>query len=206
MLGIWLAETEGAKFWLSVLTELQNRGVEQILIACVDGLSGFPDAIHTAFPAAKIQLCIIHMVRNSLKFVPWKDYKEITTDLKRIYQSATEQEACIELDNFAEKWDDKYPGISKSWRNNWPNLITFFDYPPDIKKAIYTTNAIESLNSVIRKSIKTRKLFPNDSSAVKVVYLAIQSASKKWTMPIRNWKPAMNRFMIEFEEQLTPYV
>ena len=206
LLGIWIAETEGAKFWLSVLTELQNRGVEQILIACVDGLSGFPDAIHTAFPAAKIQLCIIHMVRNSLKFVPWKDYKEITTDLKRIYQSATEQEACIELDNFAEKWDDKYPGISKSWRNNWPNLITFFDYPPDIKKVIYTTNAIESLNSVIRKSIKTRKLFPNDNSAIKVVYLAIQSASKKWTMPIRNWKPAMNRFMIEFEEQLTPYV
>ncbi len=141
LLGIWIAETEGAKFWLSVLTELQNRGVEQILIACVDGLSGFPDAIHTAFPAAKIQLCIIHMVRNSLKYVPWKDYKEITADLKRIYQSATEQEACIELDYFAEKWDEKYPGISKSWRNNWPNLITFFDYPPDIKKAIYTTNA-----------------------------------------------------------------
>ena len=206
LLGIWIAETEGAKFWLSVLTELQNRGVEQVLIACVDGLSGFPDAIHTAFPAAKIQLCIIHMVRNSLKFVPWKDYKEITADLKKIYQSATEQEGCLELDNFAEKWDEKYPGISKSWRNNWPNLITFFDYPPDIKKAIYTTNAIESLNSVIRKSIKTRKLFPNDNSAIKVIYLAIQSASKKWTMPIRNWKPAMNRFMIEFEEQLTPYV
>jgi len=206
LLGIWIAETEGAKFWLSVLTELQNRGVEQILIACVDGLTGFPDAIHTAFPAAKIQLCILHMVRNSLKFVPWKDYKQITTDLKRIYQSATEQEACIELDCFAEKWDDKYPGISKSWRNNWPNLITFFDYPPDIKKVIYTTNAIESLNSVIRKSIKTRKLFPNDNSAIKVVYLAIQSASKKWTMPIKNWKPAMNRFMIEFEEQLAPYV
>ena len=164
LLGIWIAETEGAKFWLSVLTELQNRGVEQVLIACVDGLSGFPDAIHTAFPAAKIQLCIIHMVRNSLKFVPWKDYKEITADLKKIYQSATEQEGCLELDNFAEKWDEKYPGISKSWRNNWPNLITFFDYPPDIKKAIYTTNAIESLNSVIRKSIKTRKLFPLDSS------------------------------------------
>lgn len=206
LLGIWIAETEGAKFWLSVLTELQNRGVEQILIACVDGLSGFPDAIHTAFPETKIQLCILHMVRNSLKFVPWKDYKKITADLKRIYQSATEQEACSELDNFAEKWDEKYPSISKSWRNNWPNLITFFDYPPDIKKAIYTTNAIESLNSVIRKSIKTKKLFPNDDSAMKIIYLAIQSASKKWTMPIRNWKPAMNRFMIEFEEQLAPYV
>lgn len=206
LLGIWIAETEGAKFWLSVLTELQNRGVEQILIACVDGLSGFPDAIHTAFPDAKIQLCIVHMVRNSLKFVSWKDYKTITSDLKRIYQSATEQEACIELDNFGEKWDGKYPGISKSWRNNWPNLITLFDYPPDIKKVIYTTNAIESLNSVIRKSVKTRKLFPSDNAALKVVYLAIRSASKKWTMPIRNWKPAMNRFMIEFEEQLAPYV
>ncbi len=206
LLGIWIAETEGAKFWLSVLTELQNRGVEQILIACVDGLSGFPDAINTAFPDAKIQLCIVHMVRNSLRYVPWKDYKAVTTDLKRIYQSATEQEASMELDQFADKWDDKYPQISKSWRNNWPNLITFFDYPPDIKKVIYTTNAIESLNSVIRKSVKTKKLFPSDTSALKIVYLAIQSASRKWTMPIRNWKPAMNRFMIEFEEQLAPYI
>ncbi len=206
LLGIWLAETEGAKFWLSVLTELQNRGVEQILIACVDGLSGFPDAIHAAFPEAKIQLCIIHMVRNSLKYVPWKDYKAVTAGLKRIYQSSSEQEASVELENFAAEWDSKYPQISKSWRNHWPNLITFFDYPQDIKKAIYTTNAIESLNSVIRKSIKTRKLFPNDASATKVIYLAIQAASKKWTMPIRNWKLAMNRFMIEFEEQLAPYV
>jgi putative transposase len=206
LLGIWFAETEGAKFWLSVLTELQNRGVEQILIACVDGLSGFPDAIHTAFPEAKIQLCIIHMVRNSLRYVSWKDYKAVTAGLKRIYQSASEQEAAAELEDFAVTWDDKYPQISKSWRNHWPNLITFFDYPPDIKKAIYTTNAIESLNSVIRKSIKTRKLFPNDASATKVIYLAIQAASKKWTMPIRNWKLAMNRFMIEFEEQLAPYI
>ena len=206
LLGIWLSETEGAKFWLSVLTELQNRGVEQILIACVDGLSGFPDAIHTAFPEAKIQLCIIHMVRNSLKYVPWKDYKAITAGLKRIYQSASEQEASAELEGFAATWDGKYPQISKSWRNHWPNLITFFDYPQDIKKAIYTTNAIESLNSVIRKSIKTRKLFPSDASATKVIYLATQAASKKWTMPIRNWKLAMNRFMIEFEEQLAPYV
>ena len=200
LLGIWLAETEGAKFWLSVLTELQNRGVEQILIACVDGLSGFPDAINTAFPDAKIQLCIIHMVRNSLKYVVWKDYKAVTADLKRIYQSLTEEEAHRELDQFAQTWDEKYPQISKSWRNHWPNLITLFHYPQDIRKAIYTTNAIESLNSVIRKSVKTRKLFPSDESATKVVFLAIQAASKKWTMPIQNWKLAMNRFMVEFEE------
>jgi len=206
LLGIWIAETEGAKFWLSVLTELQNRGVEQILIACVDGLSGFPDAINTAFPDAKIQLCIIHMVRNSMKYVVWKDYKAVTTDLKRVYQSPTEEVARSELDNFAQTWDEKYPQISRSWNNHWPNLITFFDYPKDIRKAIYTTNAIESLNSVIRKSVKTRKLFPSDEAAMKVVFLAVQAASKKWTMPIQNWKLAMNRFMIEFEEQLTPYL
>jgi len=206
LLGIWIAETEGAKFWLSVLTELQNRGVEQILIACVDGLSGFPDAINTAFPDAKIQLCIIHMVRNSMKYVVWKDYKAVTAGLKRIYQSPTEEIARTELEKFAQTWDEKYPQISRSWNNHWPNLITFFDYPKDIRKAIYTTNAIESLNSVIRKSVKTRKLFPNDEAAMKVVFLAVQSASKKWTMPIQNWKLAMNRFMIEFEEQLTPYL
>ena len=206
LLGLWMSETEGAKFWLSVLTELQTRGIEHILIACIDGLSGFPDAIQTVYPDAKIQLCIVHMVRNSLKYVSYKDYKAVTADLKKIYRSATEQEATLELDRFAKTWDQKHPQISKSWRNNWPNLITLFDYPDDIRKVIYTTNAIESLNSVIRKSVKTRKLFPNDASATKVVYLAIQAASKKWTMPIRNWKAAMNRFMIEFEEQLSPYV
>ena len=146
------------------------------------------------------------MIRNSLKFVPWKDYKAVTADLKRIYSSATEQEGSLELDRFSETWDHKYPQISKSWRKHWPNLITFFDFPGDIRKVIYTTNAIESLNSVIRKSVKTRKLFPSDDSATKVVYLAIQAASKKWTMPIHNWKQAMNHFMIEFEEQLAPHV
>ena len=206
LLGLWLAETEGAKFWLGVLTELQNRGVRDILIACVDGLKGFPDAINTVYPQTQIQLCIVHMVRNSVKFVPWKDYKPVTADLKQIYQSVTEEEALLALDQFAERWDDKYPQISKSWRACWANLNTLFNYPPDIRRAIYTTNAIESLNSVIRKSIKKRKLFPSDDSAKKVVYLAIQNASKKWTMPIRNWKPALNRFMIEFEERLTDYV
>jgi putative transposase len=206
LLGMWISENEGAKFWLSVLTDLKNRGVKHMLIACVDGLKGFPDAINSTFPNAKIQLCIVHMVRNSLKFVPWKDYKEVVADLKNIYQSVTEREASMELDNFAEKWDEKYPQISKSWRSNWENLITIFDYPADIRKVIYTTNAIESLNSVIRKSVKTRKVFPNDDAALKVIYLAVEAASKKWTMPIRNWKPALNRFMIEFEEQLAPHI
>ena len=170
------------------------------------GLSGFPDAINTVYPAAKVQLCIVHMVRNSLKYVSWKDYKAVTSDLKQIYRSVTEEEALAELDKFASTWDEKYPQISKSWRAHWPNLITFFSYPPDIRKVIYTTNAVESLNSVIRKSVKTRKLFPSDESAMKVIFLAIQSASKKWTMSIQNWKPAMNHFMIVFEEQLAPYV
>ena len=206
LLGLWVSENEGAKFWLSVLTDLQNRGVKHIFIACVDGLKGFPEAINATFPETKVQLCIVHMVRHSLKFVPWKDYREVTADLKRIYQSVSEEEAALELDGFAEKWDDNYPQISKSWRANWPNLITLFDYPQDIRKVIYTTNAIESLNSVIRKSVKTRKVFPNDNAAMKVIYLAVEAASKKWTMPIRDWKAALNRFMIEFEEQLTPHV
>lgn len=206
LLGLWMSENEGAKFWLSVLTDLQNRGVKHMLITCVDGLKGFPEAINATYPDAKIQLCIVHMVRNSIKFVPWKDYKELTADLKHIYQSATAQEAGLELDNFSSKWDGKYPQISKSWRLNWENLVTFFDYPADIRKVIYTTNAIESLNSVIRKSVKTRKVFPSDDAALKVIYLAVEAASKKWTMPIRNWKPALNRFMIEFEEQLAPHI
>jgi len=206
LLGMWLSENEGAKFWLNVLTELQNRGVKDILIACVDGLKGFPDAINTAFPDTQIQLCIVHMVRNSMKFVPWKDYKAVTRDLKQIYQSATEEEALLTLEEFAERWDEKYPQISKSWHSHWENLNTLFNYPPDIRKAIYTTNAIESLNSVIRKATKKRKLFPTDDSAKKVIYLAIREASKKWTMPIRNWKPALNRFIIEFEDRLTDYI
>lgn len=206
LLGLWLSENEGAKFWLNVLTELQNRGVKDILIACVDGLKGFPDAINTVYPDTQIQLCIVHMVRNSIKYVPWKDYKAVTADLKRIYQSVTEEEALLALEQFAEQWDAKYPQISRSWRAHWHNLNTLFNYSEDIRKAIYTTNAIESLNSVIRKAIKKRKLFPSDDSAKKVIYLAILDASKKWTMPIRNWKTALNRFMIEFEDRLSDYI
>ena len=206
LLGMWLSENEGAKFWLNVLTELQNRGVKDILIACVDGLKGFPDAINTAFPDTQIQLCIVHMVRNSIKYVPWKDYKPVTADLKLIYQAVTEEEALLALERFSERWDAKYPQISRSWRAHWDNLNTLFNYPEDIRRAIYTTNAIESLNSVIRKAIKKRKLFPSDDSAKKVIYLAIQQAAKKWTMPIRNWKPALNRFMILFEDRIADYI
>lgn len=206
LLGMWISENEGAKFWLNVLTELKNRGLQDILIACVDGLKGFPDAINSAYPNTRIQLCIVHMVRNSVRYVPWKDYKAVTADLKRIYQSATEDEALLALDQFSVRWDEKYPQISRSWRSHWHNLNTLFSYPPEIRKAIYTTNAIESLNSVIRKAIKKRKLFPTDDSAKKVVFLAIMDASKKWTMPIRNWKAALNHFMIEFDERLSDYV
>ena len=180
LLGLWLAETEGSKFWLSVLTELQNRGVKDILLACVDGLKGSPDAIASAYPQTQIQLCIVHMVRNSLKFVPWKDYKAVTTDLKKIYPSATEEQAL--------------------------GALQAFEYPPQIRKAIYTTHAIESLNSVIRKATKRRKVFPADDSARKVLYLAIQEASKKWSMPIRDWKPALNRFMILFEDRVAQFI
>lgn len=205
-LGLWVSEKEGAKFWLTVLTELQERGLQDILIACVDGLTGFPDAIHTVYPETRIQLCIVHMVRNSLKYVTWKNRKEVAADLKRIYHSLDADEAARELEAFAARWDDQYPTIAKSWRRHWENLITLFDFPQEIRKVIYTTNAIESLNSVIRKSIKKRKVFPHDNSAFKVVYLAIEQASKKWTMPIRDWKPALNRFMIEFEGRLEAYV
>lgn len=203
LLGMWLSETEGAKFWLAVLTELQNRGVQDIIIAAVDGLTGFPEAINTVYPKAQVQLCIVHMVRNSLKYVSYKDRKAVAADLKRIYQAITVEEAAMELKDFAQKWDTRYPSIAKSWESRWENVIPIFNYPHDIRKIIYTTNAIESLNSVIRKAIKNRRIFPNDTSAFKVVFLAIQKASEKWTMPIRNWKPAMNRFLIEYEDRFS---
>lgn len=205
LLGLWMSENEGAKFWLSVLTELKNRGVQDILIACVDGLKGFPDAIAAEYPETRIQLCIVHMVRNSLKYVSWKDYKAVTADLKRIYQASTEEQALAELDRFGQQWNAQYPQISKSWTTHWANLRTLFEYPPEIRKAIYTTNAIESLNSVIRSATTRRKLFPSDESALKVIYLATSQAAKKWTMPIQNWRLALNRFMIEFGERIEKY-
>jgi putative transposase len=202
LLGLWISDNEGAKFWLGVMTELNNRGVKDIFIACVDGLKGFPEAIETVFPDTKVQLCIVHMVRSSLRYVSYKDRKAVASDLKEIYRSATEDEASLRLLEFAEKWDGKYPSISKSWQRNWEAIIPFFDYPEDIRKVIYTTNAIESLNRSLRKIIKNRGVFPNDDSLFKLLYLALRNISKKWTMPIRNWNAAMNRFSIEYEERL----
>lgn len=198
LLGLWISENEGAKFWLSVLTDLQNRGTKDVYIFCVDGLTGFPDAIQATFPKSKIQLCIVHMVRNALRYVPAKDMKAVAQDLKAIYNAPTVKIAEQALDEFTEKWSAKYPNIEKSWRSKWDNLIAIFDYPDEIRKVIYTTNAIESLNSVIRKAVRNRKIFPNDDSALKLIYLAVNRASRKWTMPIRNWKPALNRFAIEY--------
>ena len=202
LLGMWISENEGAKFWLSVLTELKNRGLEDILIACVDGLSGFPEAIEAVYPKTQVQLCIVHMVRNSLKYVGWKDRKVLASDLKKIYAATTAEEAEAALSNFAEKWDKQYPHISQSWLNHWENVIPFFAYPADIRKAIYTTNAIESLNMSLRNVIKRKRVFPNDASIFKIIYLSIEHISKKWTMPIRNWKQAMNWFMIEFGDRM----
>lgn len=206
LLGLWIAENEGARFWVNVLTELKNRGLNDILIACVDGLKGFPDAINAVYPDTKIQLCIVHMVRNSLRFVSWKDYKAVTADLKQVYQAPTEAMALTALAQFSKKWSGKYPLISKSWETNWANISTLFAYPEDIRKAIYTTNAIESLNSVIRRVIKKRNVFPTDDAVFKVVWLAIKDASKKWTMPIQNWRTAMNRFIIEFGDRLNDHL
>ena len=202
VLGMWIAQSEGAKFWLQVVTELKNRGLEDILIACVDGLKGFPEAIETVYPRTEVQLCIVHMVRHSLNFVGWKQRKEVAADLRNIYTAATESEAETRLDEFAEKWDAKFPMISKSWRANWGRVIPFFAHPPEIRKVIYTTNAIESLNSSLRKVTKTRSSFPNDEAVLKLLYLALRNIAKKWTMPIQNWKAALNRFAIIYEDRV----
>jgi len=202
LLGLWLSETEGAKFWLSCLTDLKNRGLNDIFIVCIDGLSGFAEAIRAAYPQTKVQLCIVHLVRAALKYVTFADSKPVAADLKKIYQSATVHEAEQALEDFAEVWGAKYPTIVKQWRLKWNDLITLFDFPPPIRKAIYTTNAIESINSVIRKFTRNRKQYPNADSALKLMYLAIHEASKRWTMPIRGWKAALNHFAIVFENRL----
>ena len=202
VLGLWIAQTEGAKFWLQVVTELKNRGVTDIFIACVDGLKGFPEAIESVFPQTEVQLCIVHMVRHSLKFVGWKQRKEVARDLKTIYTSATETEAEQRLDEFAAKWDAKFPMIAKSWRNNWTRVTPFFAHPPEIRKVIYTTNAIESLNMSLRKVTKARGSFPNDEAVFKLLYLALRNIAKKWTMPVHEWMAALNRFAIIYEHRL----
>jgi putative transposase len=202
LLGLWLGENEGAKFWLSCLTDLKNRGLRDILVACIDGLSGFPDAIRAAYPQATVQLCIVHLVRAALRYVSSDDSKPVVADLKKIYQAATVVEAEQALEAFAQAWDAKYPTIAKAWRAKWADIITLFDYPPAIRRVIYTTNAIESVNSVIRKFTRNRKIYPNEESALKIVYMAIREASRKWTMPIHHWKQALNHFAILFEGRI----
>lgn len=202
LLGIWIAQTEGAKFWLQVVTELKNRGVADIFIACVDGLKGFPEAIESVFPRTAIQLCIVHMVRYSLNYVSWKLRKDVAADLRAIYTAATSDEAERQLDAFDVKWGEAYPSISQSWRRNWTRITPFFDYPPEIRKVIYTTNAIESVNMSLRKVSKNRGSFPSDDAVLKLFYLALENISKKWTMPIRDWKAALNRFTIQFEDRM----
>lgn len=205
LLGLWLTENEGAKFWLGILTELKNRGLRDILIACVDGLKGFPEAIEAVYPQTAVQLCIVHMIRNSLKTVSWKDYKQVTTQLKTVYQAVNEQEALSNLDQFRQDWS-QYPRIADMWERNWARIATMFGYEGEIRRVIYTTNAIESLNSVIRKATTRHKMFPDDEAALKVAWLAIMGASRKWTMPIQNWKSALNRFCIEFGERVSAYL
>ena len=202
ILGLWIAQTEGAKFWLSVVTELKNRGVQDIFIACVDGLKGFPEAIETVYPHAIVQLCIVHMVRNSLNYVGWNKRKEVAADLRLVYSAATIDEAEHALADFEDKWNTAYPPIALSWRNNWQRIIPFFDYPPEIRRIIYTTNAIESVNMSLRKVSKNRGSFPNDEAVIKLYYLALSNIAKKWSMPLRDWKPALNRFTIQFNERM----
>jgi transposase-like protein len=202
LLGLWLSEAEGAKFWLSRLTDLKSRGLQDIFIACVDGLGGFPEAIRTAYPQANVQLCIVHLVRAALKYVTHKDRGVVAADLKKIYQSAAVAEAEAGLEKFAEGWGAKHPTVVKQWRQRWADIIALFDFPPAIRKAIYTTSVIESVNSVIRKLTRNRKQYPSAESALKLVYLAIHEASQRWVMPIVGWKAALNHFAIVFEDRL----
>jgi putative transposase len=202
VLGLWIAQSEGAKFWLQVVTDLKSRGVQDIFIACVDGLKGFPEAIESVFPQTDVQLCIVHLVRHSLNYVGWKERKTVAADLKLIYGAATETEAEQQLEEFARKWDAKFPTIAKSWRSNWARVIPFFAHPPEIRRVIYTTNAVESLNMSLRKVTKTRSSFPNDEAVLKLLYLALRNIAKKWTMPLVGWKAALNRFAIIYEGRL----
>lgn len=202
VLGLYISETEGANFWLQVLTDLSNRGVHDILIACVDGLKGFPEAIESIFPDTQVQLCVVHQIRNSLKYVGSKNQKEFMADLKRVYKAANKDLAAAELDNLEDKWNDKYPIVIKSWRNNWERLSQYFKYPEDIRRIIYTTNTIEAVHRQFRKLTKTKGAFPNHDSLLKLLYLGIQNAAKKWTMPIQNWSLTISQLAIFFEGRL----
>jgi putative transposase len=201
-LGLYFSDTESAKYWLAVMNELRNRGVEDILIFAVDNLTGISEAIEAAYPQAEIQKCIVHQIRNSLRFVPWKERKIVAADLRKIYTAATEEQGAKELDEFSHTWDEKYPYISKSWKSNWAELSTFFKYSPEIRKMIYTTNAIESFHRSLRKVTKNRSIFPSEDSCLKLMYLAIQDIEKKWTMAIRNWGKIYSQLMIHFEDRV----
>lgn len=203
LLGLWIAENEGAKYWQGIMTELSNRGVTDILIAAVDGLTGFGDAIHTVFPKTEVQLCIVHVVRSSLRFVPHKDRRVVAADLKTIYTAPTEEAALVSLDTFSQTWDEKYPMISKSWEARWTEIAPFLSYPQEIRRVMYTTNAIESVNSSLRKVTKNRLAFPTTEAAMKLCFMAIQNIEKKWTMPIKNWSQALNYLAIKFEGRVS---
>jgi len=205
VLGMWVGENESAKFWLLILNEIKNRGVEDILITCVDGLTGFDNAINAVYPQTEIQQCIIHQIRNSTKFVSYKDIKELMIDLKKVYQAASEDTALYELDNFEEKWNKKYPKISSSWRDNWVKLSTYFKYPQEVRKLIYTTNAIEAFNRQLRKVTKNKGVFPTDDSLIKMLYLAMIDITKKWTGKRQDWTVIHSHLAIYFEERLKKF-
>jgi len=201
-LGMWLSETEGAKFWLTVFNELKSRGLQDCFIACVDGLKGLPDAIEAVYPQTRVQLCIVHQVRNSLKYVSWKDRKAVAASLRLIYTAPSEDAARAALTAFGNQWGTQYSAIVPSWENNWDRLTPFFDYPPEIRKVVYTTNAIESLNYSLRKVIKGRGAFPHDEAIRKLLYLGLRNVAKKWTMPVRDWKAALNQFIILYGDRV----
>jgi putative transposase len=202
VLGLWIEQNEGAKFWLKVINELKNRGVRDILIACCDGLKGFPEAIETVFPEAVVQTCIVHMIRNSARFVSYKDRKELVRDLKPIYAAANREQAENSLTDFEDKWGKRYPMIGASWRSNWERVVPFLDFPPEIRKIIYTTNAIESLNSSMRKLVYHRGHFPTDEAVVKLLYLALRNLEKRWNRSLRDWSKALGQFSIFFPNRL----
>lgn len=202
LLGIWITQNEGAKFWLLVFTELHNRGLKDIFIACIDGLTGLAEAVETVYPKTRVQLCMVHKVRSSLRYVFYKRRKEVCADLRLIYSASSETEAEFHLELFAEKWDARYPTISKTWREHWAHIVPMFNFPLEIRSVIYTTNAIESMNMTLRRVTRNHRIFPHDDAFIKVVFLAVANIAKRWTMPIKDWRPALNRFAIEFEGRL----
>ncbi len=202
VLGLWIEQNEGAKFWLKVVNELKNRGLHDILIACCDGLKGFPEAIEAAFPQAVVQTCIVHMIRNSLRFVSYKDRKAVAHDLRPVYTAASREEAATALEAFEARWARRYPMIASSWRNNWERVVPFLDFPPDLRKVIYTTNAIESLNSSLRKLLHYRGHFPTDEAVLKLLYLALANIEKKWARSVRDWSNVLGQFSIFFKDRI----